>query len=673
MKKGKILLISLFVLCMLSSFTDANALLSDLYYPSRTSYLASGVEFNPLSTSINPLGLGLTGSFYVPPMTTYSYSPITPSFSRMASSTPFGSIYMNPNTPHYTYTPSFGVDFFGTSTAAPAFMGTVASASKSLYGLADGFTTGLGAMPGSLGVDYSRLYSPFSIGGISTIPGLSSSLPYSAGSLYTTPYSSSFGTGGIFAGWGAPGGIGYGTTSGLYTISPSYTSGVYPGSVYSGVSSGGYGWGSGGSGVGYTGSGGYALYGGYGAYTYSGDIGGGSSSLGGGRTFYEGEEGGTGTSVQSGTLTAGDIDDNLNFDSLLSYIDSILQSDSEGIYPSVTIADRVTLRILDPNGNGISNAQVSILPDGGTIPVIETFAGTNGIFYFFPALDGAGSETIFTVQARPPESDTPSVDVELDLNNLPGDRTLDIVLDGAIQLLPDALDLMIVMDATGSMSDELEYITTELEDIIAVIQGKHPDVSMRFGLIVYRDVGDEYVVRSFDFTDSLSVMQQRLSEQHAAGGGDYPEAVEQALAEGVSAQWSGGNTARLMFHVADAPPHDEFIKAAFEEAKIARQIGIRIYSLSASGVAEAAEFLMRSNACITQGRYLFLTDDSGVGNPHAEPSIPCYVVTRLDHLIVRIVDSELAGKRIEPEADEIIREVGTCVSGVCIEEQVEEQ
>jgi hypothetical protein len=668
MKRGKFFLITLFVLCLLSSSTYANTFLSNPYYDLSSTNLydfSGGLKLNPLSIGIQPLDLGLTGSFYTPPMTTSSYTTpaFTSSFSRTAFSIPFGSIYKNPNISLYPYTSTFRSGIWGGTSSTPyipTIMGTIASRSMpysyDLFGVvSSGLASSRISPIGALGLGTS--YFPSSIDRTSTIGRLPTSWAYSStGSTDPWAVSSSalFGAGATFAGSSLPS-VGTGSSSiGV----PSYSSGY---SGYSGGYSGGYGSYGGG-------------YGSYGYGTYSGGGSGGSSSGGGTSTaFYEGEEGGSGTSVQSGTLTAGDIDDNLNLDSFLSYIDSILQSDSEYIFPSVTIADRVTLRILDPNGKGISNARVSILPEGETIPIIETFAGTNGIFYFFPALDGAGSETMFTVQIRPPESDTPSVNVALDLNNLTSDRTLDIVLDGAIQLLPGALDLMIVMDATGSMADELEYITTELEDIIAVIQGKHPEVSMRFVLLVYRDVGDEYVVRDFEFTDSLNVMQQRLSEQHAAGGGDYPEAVEQALAQAVSFQWSGGNTARLMFHVADAPPHDEFIKAASEEAKIARQMGIRIYSLSGSGVAEAAEFLMRSNACITQGRYLFLTDDSGVGNPHAEPSIPCYVVTRLDHLIVRVVDSELAGQRIEPEESEIVREVGTCVSGICVEEQVEEQ
>ena len=52
------------------------------------------------------------------------------------------------------------------------------------------------------------------------------------------------------------------------------------------------------------------------------------------------------------------------------------------------------------------------------------------------------------------------------------------------------------------------------------------------------------------------------------------------------------------------------------------------------------------------GQYLFLTDHSGVGNPHAEPHVPDYQVERLDRLMIRMIASELSGKRFA--ADEVI-------------------
>jgi len=70
---------------------------------------------------------------------------------------------------------------------------------------------------------------------------------------------------------------------------------------------------------------------------------------------------------------------------------------------------------------------------------------------------------------------------------------------------------------------------------------------------------------------------------------------------------------------------------------------------------------------VTGGRYLFLTDDSGVGYGHAEPTVACYQVTALSKLVSRVLRSELTGKRIEPAPNDIIREVGSYRRGRCIE------
>lgn len=68
---------------------------------------------------------------------------------------------------------------------------------------------------------------------------------------------------------------------------------------------------------------------------------------------------------------------------------------------------------------------------------------------------------------------------------------------------------------------------------------------------------------------------------------------------------------------------------------------------------------------LLQHRYIFLTDDSGIGNGHAEPNIDCYVVTRLDQLIARVLAGIVGGHRVEPKQGEIIRTVGSYDRGRC--------
>ena len=75
---------------------------------------------------------------------------------------------------------------------------------------------------------------------------------------------------------------------------------------------------------------------------------------------------------------------------------------------------------------------------------------------------------------------------------------------------------------------------------------------------------------------------------------------------------------------------------------------------------------MRAAAQMTGGRYIFLTDDSGVGADHAEPHIPCYHVTKFNGALVRMVESELAGGRVEAQAADILRTVGNPTNGQCV-------
>ena len=374
---------------------------------------------------------------------------------------------------------------------------------------------------------------------------------------------------------------------------------------------------------------------------------------------------------QPGLLTAGDVDDGLNWDAYLGYVQRALRGQDrsrrgQGNLPDLHLDDRLTLRVVDRAGQPVAGARVRIEATGGDrARRLLTESGTDGRLALFPRYDfGPGVRSLRVVASSNRASRS------LTVTNLRGDRDLSIELPLRIAPRPRALDLAFVIDATGSMGDELRYLTDEFESIVERVERNHPGVDLRFGLVAYRDQGDAFVVRRHDFTSSVQEMQRRLASLRAAGGGDYPEAMDEALDAALDLDWRTGTAARVMLLVADAPPHDARIGATMDAVREARARGLRIYPLAASGVADEAEYVMRAAAVLTQGRHLFLTDDSGVGRAHAEPKIPCYSVTALNSLLVRVVASELEGRRVEPSPHEILREVGSPRAGVCQSEPV---
>ena len=369
--------------------------------------------------------------------------------------------------------------------------------------------------------------------------------------------------------------------------------------------------------------------------------------------------------IQSGTLTAGSFDDYINFESYYEFASSASNPYPAQVAPDILLGDVIAIHVADIAGEPIGNARVVVSVDdvqSQSQPLIDIPTRSDGRTLFLTAMDGADDATDFTVTVYPPDgSDAVAIPTHLD------DPVWEIVLPSTASELPTQLDLAFVVDATGSMGDELEYLKVEMENIVASVSDRFPDVDQHYALVVYRDEGDDYITRTFDFTSSLDEFQIDLSNQRASGGGDYPEAMHDALEEAVGLSWREANTTRVLFLIADAPPHERYAEQTLDAVKGLRRAGVAIYPVAASGVAEEAEFVMRTAALMTLSEYCFITDDSGVGNPHAEPNIACYVVERLDQLIIRMIAGELTGGRIYADPENIIRVAGNPVDGKCLD------
>jgi hypothetical protein len=233
--------------------------------------------------------------------------------------------------------------------------------------------------------------------------------------------------------------------------------------------------------------------------------------------------------------------------------------------------------------------------------------------------------------------------VERELSELPAEGLLDpYVFDlESAPAEPSNLDLMFVIDTTGSMGDELSYLQAELGDVISTVDSQlGGELDVRVSVNFYRDHGDAYVVDSNPFTTDVPAALDQLAAQSADGGGDFPEALAEALSDAVlDHEWSSSARARLLFLVLDAPPHDTPDNRGSMAAAIAEaaEQGVRVIPLAASGVDKPTEFLLRDFDIATGGTYTFLTSDSGIGGEHLEPTVGEYQVELLNALLVRLI------------------------------------
>ena len=214
-----------------------------------------------------------------------------------------------------------------------------------------------------------------------------------------------------------------------------------------------------------------------------------------------------------------------------------------------------------------------------------------------------------------------------------------IALDETLPSPTNLVQIAFMVDATGSMGDELEFLKMDLKKVINEVQKTNTQLKISTGTVFYRDEGDEYVVKHSPFTEDINQTTEFISQQRADGGGDFPEAVDKALVQLNQLQWQPEARTRIAFLVLDAPPHNKpaVISSIQYSVKTAAASGIKLIPIVASGIDKTTEFLMRFIAMYTNGTYVFITDHSGIGNKHLEPSVGEYQVEKLSDLMVRLI------------------------------------
>lgn len=177
-----------------------------------------------------------------------------------------------------------------------------------------------------------------------------------------------------------------------------------------------------------------------------------------------------------------------------------------------------------------------------------------------------------------------------------------------------AVEVAFVLDTTGSMGGLLEGAKRKIWSIATSVVDTNPDADIRIGLVAYRDIGDEYVTRTFDLTTDIQDIYANLLDLKARGGGDWPESVNEALDIAVNKlQWSkGDDVRRIVFLVGDAPPHMDYAQDTKypKTLAVAKQRDIVVNAVLA-GNARDTERVWQDIAQLGDGRFIPIPQDGG--------------------------------------------------------------
>jgi hypothetical protein len=341
--------------------------------------------------------------------------------------------------------------------------------------------------------------------------------------------------------------------------------------------------------------------------------------------------------------TVGDVD---RYDNYLSYL---RRHSHQAARLGLKMNRRLRVRVVDGNGKPINAARLEIVQ--GQNKAVRGTSHADGYWDFFPDVSSpkmAGPARLrVAVGAQ-------SRDLSILVPRHGDGKPVTVTLPQAAAKAPGVLDLAFVIDVTGSMSDELRYVTHEVSDVVRRIKKSVPNTRVRVAAVLYRDRADPVPLQMLPFTTNIKRFRDKMARVRAGGGGDYPEDMNAGLATGFGKlQWSQGNAVRVMLLLADAPPKT-YPNARYRYAHAMRDAsarGIRILPVAASGANRQVEYLFRAMGVFTSTPYAYLTNDSGIGGHHMDADTDRVAVEKFNDLLTRLVISDLRGEGMhEPGA-----------------------
>ncbi len=342
-------------------------------------------------------------------------------------------------------------------------------------------------------------------------------------------------------------------------------------------------------------------------------------------------------------VAAGVVDDNADFGAYLAYLERGARLPAR----ARDVHERYGLSVHDARGRPVPDAEVSVVAGSLALPLwARTDAAGHAWLHPLAAVPGLGA-SLLEVQVRDGRSGARGAA----LLQRGQKHQLQVSLADARREPPrPQLDIAFLVDATGSMGDEIDKLKRSMRAVADQIAHLPSQPDVCYGLVAYRDRGDAFFVRGADFSNDLPAFQQQLAQLQADGGGDMPEALNEALHTAVHRlSWRGAGTARMLVLVADAPPHLDYGAPYYDQdMQAALAKGIKLFAVGASGLDPVGEYVFRQAAQYTGGRFVFLTyanakDPSSGPGRETVHDVRNYSVETLDALIVRLVREEMAG------------------------------
>ncbi|MCR5308853.1 MAG: VWA domain-containing protein [Bacilli bacterium] len=339
--------------------------------------------------------------------------------------------------------------------------------------------------------------------------------------------------------------------------------------------------------------------------------------------------------ISAGLLTCSAVDDNKEYD-FWKELASVNQSNEKNQFKdykdkyAFDTYNRLELNIL--NGN---NIKVKIKDTD-----YETYVDNFHKAYLFPKTSDYKEEYDVEISYVDSANENQTVTKTVKTGN-----TIDLEQTFTIS---DYMQIMFVIDATGSMGDEIKYLQAEIDDVITKVKASNETARIELSIMMYRDFGDEYVVKYNEFTTDIASQKEFLANQKAAGGDDFEEAVDEALMQAAEKQWSNYAT-KLLFFVADAPAHDTLVGNWNNAVNNLAKQGIKIITVASSGIDSKTEYFFRSQCLLTGGQYVYLTNNSGIGGEHLEATTKEKLpIEFLNSCLIRLINGYYTGVMENP-------------------------